>query len=94
MAAFSQDKDEVVLAFSGSKFLKCVLKPEFAVVTVPVEFHRARKNSASLWEDLYGEEVKDVRVGKNERALLIALESTVLVIKLFRPNLLLFGKEL
>lgn len=93
-AAFSQDKDEVVLAFSGGNFLKCVLKPEFAVVTVPTDFHRARKNSASLWEDLYGEEVKDIRVGNNERALHIALENTVMVIKLFRPNLLLFGREL
>jgi predicted ribosome quality control (RQC) complex YloA/Tae2 family protein len=93
-AAFSQDKDEVVLAFSGGQFLKCVLKPDFAVITMPSAFHRARKNSASLWEDLYGEEVKDVRVGRNERALRIELQSTVMVIKLFRPNLLLFGKSL
>ncbi|MFS0490625.1 NFACT RNA binding domain-containing protein [Leadbetterella byssophila] len=93
-SAFSQDKDEVILEFSEEEYLKCILKPEFSVVILMPEFHRAKRNSATLWEDLYGQKVVSVRVGKNERAIRIDLEQATLVLKLFRPNLMIFDGNL
>lgn len=97
LTCFSQEKDEVVLGFSNNRYLKCILKPDFSAVTVVDDFSRAKKNSVSLWEELYGNAVKEICVFENERAVKIALEQDyVLVIKLFgnRPNLLVFkGSE-
>lgn len=96
LTCFSQEKDEVVLGFSNNKYLKCILKPDFSAITVVDDFSRARKNSVSLWDDLYGFEVKEILVFKNERAISIVLEQGYsLVIKLFgnRPNLLIYKDE-
>lgn len=93
LTCFSQEKDELVLGFSGNVFLKCILKPDFSVLTVADDFSRARKNSVSLWEELYGNPVNEIRVFENERAVRIALgQQYALVIKLFgnRPNLLVY----
>lgn len=93
LACFSQEKDEVVLGFSTNRYLKCILKPEFSAITVVDDFSRARKNSVSLWEELYGNAVHEIRVFENERAVKIVLENDyTLVIKLFgnRPNLLVY----
>lgn len=97
LTCFSQEKDEVVLGFSINMYLKCILKPDFSAVTVVDDFNRARKNSVSLWEELYKNKVQKICVFENERALKIALEQGyTLVIKLFgnRPNLLVYkGNE-
>lgn len=93
LTCFSQEKDEVVLGFSNNSYLKCILKPDFSSVIVVEDFSRARKNSVSLWEELYGIEVKEIRIFENERAIRITLgEDYTLVIKLFgnRPNLLIY----
>ena len=98
LTCFSQEKDEVVLGFSNNSYLKCIVKPDFSAITVVDDFNRARKNSVSLWEELYGNPVAEVRVFENERAVKIVLEDNyILVIKLFgnRPNLLVYkGDEL
>lgn len=97
LTCFSQEKDEVVLGFSTNMYLKCILKPDFSALTLVDDFSRARKNSVSLWEELYGNKVQEISVFENERALKIILEqSYLLVIKLFgnRPNLLVYkGSE-
>ncbi|WP_367916328.1 NFACT RNA binding domain-containing protein [Leadbetterella sp. DM7] len=93
LTCFSQEKDELVLGFSNNVYLKCILKPDFSSVTVADEFSRARKNSVSLWEELYGNTVNEIRVFENERAVKIALgQEFTLVIKLFgnRPNFLVY----
>ena len=96
LTCFSQEKDEVVLGFSNNKYLKCILKPDFSAITVVDDFSRARKNSVSLWDDLYVFEVNEILVFENERAINIVLEQGYsLVIKLFgnRPNLLIYRDE-
>lgn len=97
LACFSQEKDEVVLGFSNNQFIKCILKSEFSAITVVDDFSRARKNSVSLWEVLYGAEVLKISVFANERAIEIILENEfTLVIKLFgnRSNLLVYKSEM
>lgn len=93
LTCFSQEKDELVLGFSNNAYLKCILKPDFSSLTVADDFSRARKNSVSLWEELYGSPVNEIRVFENERAVKIALgREFTLVIKFFgnRPNLLVY----
>lgn len=91
LTCFSQEKDEVVLGFSNQAFLKCILKPDFSAVTVVNDFNRARKNSVSLWEELYELKIQKVEVFSFERAIKLVLEQNyTLVIKLFRPNLLIY----
>jgi predicted ribosome quality control (RQC) complex YloA/Tae2 family protein len=96
LTCFSQEKDEVVLGFSNDKYLKCVLKPDFSAITIVDDFSRARKNSVSLWENLYELSVTEIRAFENERAIKVTLtQECSIVIKLFgnRPNLLIYKDE-
>ncbi len=96
VACFSQEKDELIIGFEKNgeeSFLKCTLKPDFSCLTTQSEFARARRNTVSLWEEIYNKKVQDIAIFENERALKIELENNyLLIIKLFgnRPNLLVY----
>ncbi|MCP9763419.1 NFACT RNA binding domain-containing protein [Lacihabitans soyangensis] len=96
VACFSQEKDELIIGFEKNgkeSFLKCTLKPDFSCLTTQSEFARARKNTVSLWEEIYHKKVQDIAIFENERAIKIELEDKyLLIIKLFgnRPNLLVY----
>jgi predicted ribosome quality control (RQC) complex YloA/Tae2 family protein len=96
LACFSQEKDELIIGFEKNDqktFLKCTLKPDFSCLTIQNEFARARKNTVSLWEEIYGLKVQDIEIFENERAIKIELQNNyLLIIKLFgnRPNLLVY----
>ncbi len=103
LEAFSQERDEIIMVFAEARgkhnfykpfFLKASLRPDFASLSFPEQFDRARRNSVDLFEVLYGQVVAQVRVFANERALGIYLENgEVLVFKLFgnRSNIVHFG---
>jgi predicted ribosome quality control (RQC) complex YloA/Tae2 family protein len=100
--AFSQEKDELVLVFADSSendelinpfFIKAILKSNFASLSFPDSFHRARRNSVNLFTAFYGHVVKNVRVFLNERAMECRFSNgETLVFKLFgnRSNILAF----
>ena len=105
MEGFSQDRDELVLAFAQARgksnyykpfYIKATLRPDFSGLLFPETIHRARANSASLFESVAGAEgraVVGVRSFLNERCLAILLaDGYALVFKFFgnRPNLLAF----
>jgi predicted ribosome quality control (RQC) complex YloA/Tae2 family protein len=103
--AFSQEKDEIVLVFAASQvdevlqnpfFIKATLRPDFACLSFPDKFDRARRNSVNLFTHLYDQPILHVRVFHNERAIEIIFKSgEVLVLKLFgnRSNLISFDKD-
>jgi predicted ribosome quality control (RQC) complex YloA/Tae2 family protein len=103
MEAFSQEKDELLMVFAEARgkhnfykpfFLKATLRPDFASLSFPEQFDRARRNSVDLFTDMYDQKVAKVRVFENERAIGLYLETgEVLVFKLFgnRSNILRFG---
>ena len=105
MEAFSQEKDELLMVFAEARgkqnfykpfFLKATLHPDFASLSFPVRFDRARRNSVDLFTDLYDQKVRQVRVFGNERAIGLYLENgEVLVFKLFgnRSNILHFSEQ-
>ncbi len=103
LEAFSQERDEIILVFAEGRgknnfykpfFIKASLRPDFASLSFPEQFDRARRNSVDLFTGLYGEGVSQVRAFDNERALGIYLENgEVLVFKLFgnRSNIVHFN---
>lgn len=103
--AFSQEKDEIVLVFAESMadealqkpfFIKATLRSDFACLSFPDKFDRARRNSVNLFTHLYDQPIIHVRVFINERAIEIIFKNgEVLVLKLFgnRSNLIAFGKD-
>ncbi|WP_247231701.1 NFACT RNA binding domain-containing protein [Telluribacter sp. SYSU D00476] len=102
MEAFSQEKDEIIMVFAEARgklnyykpfFIKASLRSDFASLTFPDQFDRARRNSVDLFTDLYDQPVTGVKSYLNERALGIELEGgDTLVFKLFgnRSNIIHF----
>ncbi len=104
--AFSQNRDELVLAFAlpnltgQSFYLKAYLDPKFCCLQFPKRFHRAKKNSVDIFPVLQNAEVTQVRLFKNERSFAIYLTSEdastyQLLFKMHgnRANVILFQNE-
>lgn len=96
---FSQEKDELVLGFYHNKeefYLKAVLRPDLACLTFPENFHRARRNSVDLMEEIMGCTVEGVVQYENERSFALRLsDGYLLLFKMHgnRSNLVLFKGE-
>jgi hypothetical protein len=99
VACFSQSKDELVFeteGAQGTQFIRAHLLPPQVYLSFPSQFHRAKRNSVSLFESLIGDKIRSCRVFSNERALKFELSSgKVLVFKLHgnRSNCLLYLPE-
>lgn len=103
--AFSQEKDEIILVFDTAVndealldpfFIKATLRSNFACLSFPDSFDRARRNSVNLFTDFQKQKVDFVRVYLNERAIQISFEDgKKLVFKLFgnRSNLIALNSE-
>ncbi|TDE10308.1 NFACT RNA binding domain-containing protein [Dyadobacter psychrotolerans] len=102
---FSQEKDELVLVFADSEsdgllqnpfFIKATLRSNFACLSFPDKFDRARRNSVNLFTSFYGRRINIVSVFLNERAIAIYFDdNTNLVFKLYgnRSNLIGFNDK-
>ena len=99
VACFSQSKDELIFeteGAQGTQFIRAHLLPPQVYLSFPSEFHRAKRNSVSLFESLIGDQIRACRVFSNETALKFELSSgKVLVFKLHgnRSNCLLYLPE-
>lgn len=98
---FSQEKDELILVFAESEeneslrnpfFIKATLRSNFACLSFPDKFDRARRNSVNLFTNFYRDKVTGVRVFLNERAIEVKFQNQTLIFKLFgnRSNLIAF----
>ncbi|GGK79813.1 NFACT RNA binding domain-containing protein [Rufibacter glacialis] len=98
-AAFSQEKDELVLAFYQEEkefYLKAIQTPTFSSLQFPQTFNRARQNSVDLFTGLVGEEVLEVRGHQQERSFYVRFTNgKVLLFKLFgnRSNVVLYEQD-
>ena len=96
VSCFSQNKDELVLETEGPEgtlFILAHLLPPHVYLSFSSQFHRAKRNTVSLFDSLIGEQIRSCRVFSNERALKFELSSgKVLVLKLHgnRSNCLLY----
>lgn len=98
-ACFSQSKDELILEAEGQQgalFLRAHLLPPQVFLAFPENYHRAKRNSVNLFQELIGDSIKYCGVFSFERAFYFDLESgKKLVFKLHgnRSNVLLYQNE-
>jgi len=96
---FSQNKDELIISMlKGRKefHIKALLSTQFACLTFPEEFARARKNSIDLFQEIIGLQVIGVHQFQNERSFSIKLENEFqLLFKMHgkRANVILYKDE-
>ncbi len=96
---FSQMKNELLLSFlhgTTSFYIKASLQPDFSSLYFPLNFSRANKNTADIFEEALHKKVTGVIQYKQERAFGIVLEEGfTLVFKLFgnRSNVVLFKEN-
>ena len=96
VSCFSQSKDELILeteGAQGTRFIRAHLLPPQVYLSFPTQFHRAKRNTVSLFDSLIGEQILSCRAFTNERALKFEFSSgKVLVLKLHgnRSNCLLY----
>lgn len=94
-ACFSQSKEELILGFhtpDGDFFIKANLQPSVSLLYFSDQFHRARRNSVSLFPELEGAQVSSVQVAANERSFFIHFQHNhALIFKMHgsRSNILL-----
>jgi predicted ribosome quality control (RQC) complex YloA/Tae2 family protein len=80
IAAFSQNKDELILEFNkgvNSLFMKASLAQELPCLSFPESFARARRNSIDLFQDVISQKVSTVETITNDRSLLVRFSGGV-----------------
>ena len=97
---FSQNKDELIIQFtkinSAEFTIIAHLNPRFTCLAFTEEYHKARKNAATIFSPLKQLEVLDVKGFINERAFIIQFEQNyLLLIKLYgqQSNLVLYENK-
>jgi predicted ribosome quality control (RQC) complex YloA/Tae2 family protein len=96
VSCFSQNKDELVIEFNNANesfIIKASLQPDFACLSFPKNFNRARKNSIDLFNQALMKPVKAVKQFSNERSFAIMLaDNYSLLFKMHgnRANVILF----
>lgn len=96
---FSQNKDELLIRFETKEkplFIKSVFAPSFSCLSFPEVFHRARKNSINLFEEIIGRRVVGIHQFNNERSFSIKLDDNQsLLFKMHgnRSNCILFEDD-
>lgn len=83
VSCFSQNKDELVFEFNDARtsfFIKADLQGDFSCLTFPDGFHRARKNSIDLFNEVIMKKVVSIRQFRNERSFSVELEDGLAVL--------------
>jgi predicted ribosome quality control (RQC) complex YloA/Tae2 family protein len=99
ITCFSQNKDELVIGCIKNErelFIRANLLPVISCLAFPSSFKRGKKNTVSLFPEIIGQKIYDIKACKYERAMKIFLDSgDILVFKLHgtRSNVLLYLKN-
>lgn len=99
ISCFSQSKDELIIETEGDHGIRPIrahLLPPQVYLSFPEQFHRAKRNSVNLFQELMGDTIEKCGVFSYERAFFFDLESgKKLVFKLHgnRSNVLLYQKD-
>ncbi|MFY0654837.1 MAG: DUF814 domain-containing protein [Cyclobacteriaceae bacterium] len=97
-SCFSQNKDELVLIFESENdqfIIKSSFDGQANMMTFPSEYHRAKKNSVDLFQELIDLEVEGITLFENERSFTLDLShQNRLLFKLHgrQANICLFQK--
>ncbi len=83
VSCFSQNRDELIIELNNTKdsfFIKANLSSAFCCLSFPEEFHRAKKNSVDLFNEVILKKVTGITQFKNERAFALELEDQISLI--------------
>lgn len=95
VSCFSQNKNELVIELnnrSESFLIKAHLQPSFSCLSFPTTFHRAKKNSVDLFQELILKQFVGITQFENERSFALNFTKNIsLIFKLHgnRSNILL-----
>ncbi|MCF6353239.1 MAG: NFACT RNA binding domain-containing protein [Cyclobacteriaceae bacterium] len=94
---FTQNKNELILEFIQTNqeqfFIKASLESQFSCLSFPANYHRAKRNSANIFELIRGKKLLNIKNVLNERAFIFDFEkSNQLLFKLYgnQSNIILF----
>lgn len=96
---FSQQKEELIVVFQKDEkeiFIQAHFQNTFSCLYFPDDFRRARQNSVTLFQEIIGLKVTEVKTALNERGIVCSLETgKSLVFKLFgnRANVVVFDLD-
>jgi predicted ribosome quality control (RQC) complex YloA/Tae2 family protein len=96
---FSQSKDELIITLTNGEdyfHIKALLSPSFCCLAFPVDFHRAKKNSIDLFDELLNKKIIGIKQFLNERCFSIVFEDgQELLFKMHgnRSNIVLFNAD-
>ncbi len=95
MSCFSQDRDELILQFQKDEsyfFIQAILRQDFNILIFPEEFRRSRKNSANIFTQALGHQVRKIVRYQNERCFLLEMGTFSILFKMFgaQSNLILY----
>ena len=98
VSCFSQSKDELIIELNNSQnsfFIKANLSSNFCCLSFPNGFHRARKNSIDLFDEVILKKIICVKQFENERAFAFELENNCSLIFKMHGNFanVLLAKE-
>lgn len=85
---FSQNKDELIIEFrlpcNEYFFVKASLESQFSCLSFPNNFHRAKRNSINIFDEIRGHKLLSITSVLNERAFIFNFElGKKLLFKLF-----------
>ncbi|MEQ8243302.1 NFACT RNA binding domain-containing protein [Fulvivirga sp.] len=98
-SCFSQNKDELIISFGNKEnefYIKAFLSASFCCLSFPENFHRARKNSVDLFNEVLNKTVLSTYQYLNERCFSIKLEDGYeFLFKMHgnRSNIILFNNR-
>ncbi len=94
---FSQNKEELIFEFSLTAgvafFIKASLKSQFSCLSFPKQYHRAKRNSVNIFDEVKGKNLQDIDLVLNERAFIFNFEQNQqLLFKLYgnKSNIIYF----
>jgi len=96
---FSQSKDELIIGFYNANqeiYLRAALFSDFSCLSLMEDFHRAKRNSVELFEEILDKKLIAITQFKNERSFVLHLEADFhLLFKMHgrRSNVLLFDRS-
>ena len=91
--SYSQNKEELILTFSGRFNLKCHLQSQLSCISAPEQVHRSKRNSITIFPQILGKEAIGVSQFLNDRSFIIHFsDGFELLFKLYgnRSNIILF----
>ncbi len=83
---FSQEKNKLVISLSDNASLEFSADNELIYLVAKKDYSKSKKNYINLFQEIYGEQIKNIYCVENERAICFVLGNDYKLIFTFIPN--------